>query len=121
MTSIEIDLYSQLLYLGRFVAVTLLFISAGSILAVNRPQWAGSWLLLGGAILSSALAAIRLLGLLPQNGGLWGLLAFEVGETLSYVLAGTGILLVSMKARSPVDEPLGGEITADYQLGPQAN
>lgn len=102
----EVDLYSQLLYLGRFVVVTLLFISAGAILAVNRPQWSGSWLLLGGAILSSGLAAIRLLGLLPTNSGLWSLLAFEAAETLTYVLAGTGILLVSMKARSTGDEML---------------
>ncbi len=105
----EIDLYSQLLYLGRFVVVAMLFISAGAILVVNRPQWTGSWLLLAGAILASALAAIRLLGLLPPNSGLWGLLAFEAVETISYVLAGSGILMVSMKARSSSEEPLGAE------------
>ena len=107
--SMEVDLYSQLLYLGRFVVVTLLFISAGAILAVNRPQWTGSWLLLAGAILSSALAAIRLLGLLPPNSTLWSLLAFEVAETLTYMLAGAGILMVSIKARATGEEPFGAE------------
>lgn len=102
--SMEVDLYSQLLFLGRFVVVALLFISAGAILVVNRPQWTGSWLLLTGAILASALAAIRVLGMLPSSSGLWGLLAFEAAETVSYVLAGTGILLVSIKSRTTGDE-----------------
>ena len=100
----EVDLYSQLLQLGRFVVVALLFISAGAILVVNRPQWTGSWLLLTGAILSSALAAIRVLGMLPATSGLWGLLAFEAAETISYVLAGIGIMLVSINSRSSSDE-----------------
>ena len=37
------------------------------------------------------------------------LLAFEVAETLSYVLAGAGILLVSMKARTISDEAAQAE------------
>ena len=104
MTTMEADLISQLVYLGRFVVVALLFISAGAILAVNRPQWTGSWLLLSGAILSSALAAVRLLGLLPANAGLWWLLGYEAVESISYLLAGVGVLLVSMKSRASARE-----------------
>jgi hypothetical protein len=100
---VNADLYGQLIYLGRAVSIALLFISAGTILAVNRPHWPGSWLLLAGAILSSALAAVRLLGLLPSES-VWSLLAFEAAETLSYLLAGVGIVLVSMKARTIDDE-----------------
>lgn len=105
----ESDLYGQLIYLGRSVSIALLFISAGAILAVNRPQWPGSWLLLAGAIISSALAAIRVLGLVAANSNITVLLAFEAAETLSYVLAGAGILLVSIKARTISDEPLTTE------------
>lgn len=105
----DAGLYGQLIYLARSVSVALLFISAGSILAVNRPQWPGSWLLLAGAIVSSALAAIRLLGLMPPDSGILALLAFEAAETGSYVLAGAGILLVSIKARTISDEPLSTE------------
>ncbi len=100
----EADLFGQLIYLGRSVSIALLFITAGAILAVNRPQWFGSWLLLAGAIVSSALAATRLLGLISNNN-VWTLLAFEAAETTSYVLAGVGILLVSIKARTISDEP----------------
>lgn len=103
MYPMEPDLFGQLLYLARSVAVALLFITAGAILAVNRPQWRGSWLLLGGAILSSALAGLRLLGLVSPAANIWFLLAYEAMETLSFVLAGTGILLVSIKARTVSD------------------
>ena len=105
----ESDLFGQLVYLGRAVSVALLFISAGAILAVNRPQWPGSWLLLAGAIVSTSLAAIRLLGLVSVTSSISVLLAFEVAETLSYVLAGAGILLVSMKARTISDEAAHAE------------
>ena len=100
----EADLYSQLIYLARSVSIALLFITAGAILTVNRPQWPGSWLLLAGAILSSALAATRLLGMVSNNS-VWILLAFEAAETLSYALAGIGILLVSIKSRTIEDDP----------------
>ena len=102
----ESALFSQLIYLARSVSVALLFVTAGAILAVNRPQWMGSWLLLGGAILSSSLAAIRLLGLVEPTSGIVAQLAFEACETVSYVLAGSGILCVSVKARTISDEPL---------------
>jgi hypothetical protein len=102
----DTDLYGQLIYLARSVSIALLFISAGTILAVNRPQWTGSWLLLAGAILSSALAATRLLDLMPSDN-VWSLLAFEAAETISYLLAGIGIVLVSVKARTIDDEVSG--------------
>lgn len=108
----EADLWGQLIYLGRCVGIALLFIAAGAVLAVHRPHWTGSWLLLAGAILSFALATIRLLGLTPHNN-LWTLLAFEAAETTSYMLAGIGILLVSIKARTISDEALDAERAVD--------
>lgn len=113
----EADLFGQLIYLARSVSIALLFITAGTILAVNRPQWFGSWLLLAGAIVSSSLAATRLLNLIANNS-VWVLLAFEAAETTSYVLAGIGILLVSIKARTIDDEPPDVDRAADSSGAP---
>jgi len=40
-----------------------------------------------------------------SNNSVWILLAFEAAETLSYALAGIGILLVSIRSRTIEDEP----------------
>jgi hypothetical protein len=55
--------------------------------------------LLVGAIILSALSGVRLIGLLPRETDVWLLIAFEAGDTLGYMLAGLGAVLVSMRAR----------------------
>ena len=95
----EPDLISALVHLARATVSAWLFTIAGVILVVSHPRWHGSWLLLVGAIVLSALAGIRLIGVLPQDANVWALLAFEAGDTLGYFLAGIGILLVSIQAR----------------------
>jgi hypothetical protein len=95
----EPNLISALMHLARTTLSAWLFTIAGVILVVSHPRWRGSWLLLIGAILLSALAGIRLIGLLPQDANEWVLLGFEVGDTLGYILAGLGVLLISIRAR----------------------
>jgi hypothetical protein len=95
----EPDLLSTFVHLIRATLSTWLFTIAGVILVVSHPRWRGSWVLLVGAILLSALAGIRLIGLLPREANPWVLLAFDAGDALGYVLAGLGALLVSMRAR----------------------
>jgi hypothetical protein len=95
----EPNLVGTLIHLARSTLSAWLFIIAGVILVVSHPRWPGSWLLLVGAILLSALAGIRLIGLVPQEANIWILLAFEAADTLGYVLSGLGIVLVSMRAR----------------------
>ena len=94
------DLIGELMGLTRSVGIALLFTTAGAILAVHRPRWRGSWLLLGGAIVSSTLAGFRLLGIFSPDGNVWIAVGYEAFETLSYLLSGVGILLVSMRARA---------------------
>lgn len=93
------NLVGTLMYLARSTLSTWLFTIAGVILVVSHPRWHGSWVLLVGAILLSALAGVRLIGLLPRDPSVWILLAIEAADTLGFVLAGLGMLLVSIQAR----------------------
>jgi hypothetical protein len=95
----EPDLASTLVHLIRITLSAWLFTIAGVILVVSHPRWRGSWVLLVGAILLSALAGVRLIGYLPGDANIWILLALEAGDTLGYVLSGLGVLLVSIRAR----------------------
>ncbi len=87
------------MYLARYTSSAWLFTLAGVILVVSRPQWTGSWVLLIGATFSSALIGIRLLGYLERDTTGWSLVGYEAAETLSFILAGVGVLLVSLRAR----------------------
>ena len=93
---------AELLYLARFSVSAWLFTIAGVIMVISRPHWYGSWWLLVGSIVSAALAGMRMLGALPESN-LWVALACEATETLGFVLTGTGVLLISMRARRPQD------------------
>lgn len=95
----EPALISALVHLARATVSAWLFTIAGVIMVVSKPRWRGSWVLLVGAILLSALAGVRLIGFLPRDPDVWVLLAFEAGDTLGYVLAGLGVLLISIRAR----------------------
>ena len=93
------DPIGALMYLARFVLNPILFAIAGSILVVARPKWHGPWWLLVGAVLSVAVVGIRLIGLPPRDAsaGVW--LAYEASESLGFILAGVGVLLVALRAR----------------------
>jgi hypothetical protein len=93
------DLLGEFFYLARFGVSAWLFTIAGVIMVISRPAWPGSWWLLGGSIVSSALVGMRLIGF-GADGELWSALAAEAIETLGFVVTGCGVLLVSMKARS---------------------
>ena len=95
----EPDLIGTLINLARATLSAWLFTIAGVILVVSHPRWRGSWVLLVGAILLSTVAGIRLIGFTPKEADIWVLLAFEAGDTLGYVLAGLGIVLVSIRDR----------------------
>lgn len=95
----EPDLISALVHLARTAVSAWLFTIGGVILVVSKPRWRGAWVLLVGAILLSVIAGIRLIGLVPKDADVWVLLALEAGDTLGYVLAGLGVLLVSIRAR----------------------
>jgi hypothetical protein len=95
----EPNLVGTLIYLARSTLSAWLFTIAGVILVVSHPRWRGSWVLLVGAILLSALAGIRLIGLVPDNADVSVLLAFEAGDTLGFVLSGLGIVMVSIRDR----------------------
>jgi hypothetical protein len=95
----ETDLIGTLIYAAQSNVSAWLFTIAGVILVVSHPRWRGSWVLLVGGVLLAALAGIRLTGFPPRDADVWILLAFEAGDTLGYVLAGLGMLLVSMRAR----------------------
>jgi hypothetical protein len=95
----ESNLVGTLMYLARSTLSAWFFTIAGVILVVSHPQWRGSWVLLVGAFLLSALAGIRLIGFLPRDADLWVMLAVEAVDTLGYVLAGLGVLLVSIRTR----------------------
>jgi hypothetical protein len=95
----EPSLVGTLIYLTRSTLSAWLFTIAAVILVVSHPRWRGSWVLLVGAILLSALTGIRLIGFLPRDPDVWVLLAFEAGDTLGFILAGLGVLMVSMRAR----------------------
>jgi hypothetical protein len=93
------DFYGELLYLMRYTLSAWLFTIAGVILVVSRPQWSGSWLVLVGAVFSSTLVGIRLIGFLERDPTGWGAVAYEAAETFSFFLAGVGVLLVSIRSR----------------------
>lgn len=93
------ELVGEFLYLARFSLVSWLFTIAGVMMVVSRPRWYGSWWLLLGAILSSALVGMRLLGFVPRDASVWVWVAYEAGETLGFVLTGIGVLMVSMRQR----------------------
>ena len=93
------DLVGEFLYLARFSLVSWLFTIAGVMMVVSRPRWYGSWWLLLGAILSSALVGMRLLGFVPRDASVWVWVAYEAVETLGFVLTGIGVLMVSMRQR----------------------
>jgi hypothetical protein len=93
---------SVLIELARTTLSAWLFIIAGVILVVSHSQWMGSWVLLIGAILSSAIAGILLIGFVPEDADVWILLTFEAGSTLGYFLTGIGAVMVSMQARKNI-------------------
>jgi hypothetical protein len=93
------DLLGEFLYLARFSLVSWLFTIAGVIMVVSRPRWPGSWWLLAGAIISSALVGARLLGFVPRDASVWVWIAYEALETLGFVLTGVGVLMVSVRQR----------------------
>jgi len=103
------DLVGEFLYLARFSLVSWLFTVAGVMMVVSRPRWYGSWWLLLGAILSSALVGTRLLGFVPANGSVWFWVGYEAAETLSFILTGIGVLMVSMRQRESRREVISSE------------
>jgi hypothetical protein len=100
----EPSLLGTLMFLARATLSAWLFLIAGVILVVSHPRWRGSWLLLFGSILLSALAGVRLMEVLPRDSNVWIMVGFEAWETLGYVLSGIGVLLVSVRARSDTPE-----------------
>ena len=88
-----------LIELIRSTLSAWLFMIAGVILVISRSRWLGSWVLLIGAILLSAVTGLQLIGVVPKDANVWILLAIEASETLGYVLTGLGAVLVSMQAR----------------------
>lgn len=90
------DLLGGLMYLARSVLNPILFTIAGLILVVARPRWHGPWWLVVGAVLSVAVVGIRLLGP-PRDASANVWLAYA--ESLGFVLAGIGVLLVALRAR----------------------
>lgn len=103
------DLFGEFLYLARFSLVSWLFTIAGVIMVVSRPRWYGSWWLLLGAILSSGLVGLRLMGFVPRDASVWVWVAYEAGETLGFVLTGIGVLMVSMRQRQTRREVISRE------------
>jgi hypothetical protein len=95
----EPDLVSTFIHLIRVTLSAWLFMIGGVILVLSHPRWRGSWVLLLGAIMLSAFAGIRLIGFVPRDASVWVLVAQEAGDTLGYVLAGLGVLMVSIRAR----------------------
>lgn len=93
------DLLGEFLLLARSTLSAWLFMIAGVILVVSRPRWRGSWVLLVGALVLSGVVGVRLMGILPRDANVWILVGFEAADTFGYVLAGIGILLVSLQAR----------------------
>lgn len=93
------ELLGEFLYLARFSLVSWLFTIAGVMMVVSRPRWYGSWWLLLGAILSSGLVGMRLLGFVPREASVWLWVAYEAGETLGFILTGIGVLMVSVRQR----------------------
>jgi hypothetical protein len=93
------ELLGEFLYLARFSLVSWLFTIAGVMMVVSRPRWYGSWWLLLGAILSSGLVGMRLLGFVPRDASVWLWVAYEAGETLGFILTGIGVLMVSVRQR----------------------
>ncbi|HEX2565862.1 MAG TPA: hypothetical protein VHL85_03325 [Burkholderiales bacterium] len=93
------DVVGEFLYLARFSLVSWLFTVAGVIMVVSRPRWPGSWWLLVGAMFSSALVGVRLLGFVPRDASVWVWIGYEAGETLAFILTGAGVLMVSMRQR----------------------
>jgi len=75
------------------------------IMVISRPRWYGSWWLLLGAIISSALVGVRLIGFVPRDASVWVWVAYEAVETAGFILAGTGVLMVSMRQRA--EQPRG--------------
>jgi len=106
------DLFGEFVYLARLSLVSWLFTIAGVIMMVSRPRWFGSWWMLLGAILSSALVGMRLLGFVPRDASVWVWVAYEAGETLGFVLTGIGVLMVSMRQRQS-----RGEVTSTQASG----
>ena len=93
------EIVGEFLYLARFSLVSWLFTIAGVIMVVSRPRWPGSWWLLVGAMISSALVGVRLLGFVPRDANVWIWIGFEATETLAFILTGAGVLMVSMRQR----------------------
>jgi hypothetical protein len=93
------DVLGEFLYLARFSLVSWLFAVAGVMMVVARPRWPGSWWLLVGAIVSAALVGVRLLGFVPREASVWVWIGYEAAETLSFILTGAGVLMVSMRQR----------------------
>jgi hypothetical protein len=98
----EAELVATLFQLTRATLSAWLFTIAGVILVVSHPRWRGSWVLLIGAIILSALAGIHLIGLIPSDADIQVLLAFEAADTLGYVLAGLGVLMISLRSRKEI-------------------
>ena len=98
------DLLGELVHLARFGISAWLFTIAGVIMVISRPRWYGSWWLLLGSIVSAALVGFRLIGFFPPSTNVWVAVALEAAETLGFVLAGTGVLLISMRSRARKDE-----------------
>jgi len=103
------DFVGEFVYLARFSLASWLFTIAGVMMVVSRPRWYGSWWLLVGAILSSALVGVRLLGFVPQNGSVWFWVGYEAAETLGFILTGIGVLMVSMRQRRSRSELTSSE------------
>jgi hypothetical protein len=99
MFKMEPQQVSVIIDLIRSTLSAWLFMIAGVILVISRSRWMGSWVLLIGAIILSAITGIQLIGVAPKDANVWILLAFEAGNTLGYVLTGIGAVLVSMQAR----------------------
>lgn len=101
----EPDLASTLVFMIRATLSAWLFTIGGAILVVSQPRWRGSWVLLVGAIVLSAFAGIRLIGFIPRDANVWIQVGMEAGDTLGYILAGLGVLLVSIRARKERPSP----------------
>lgn len=93
------DPIGALMYVVRFVLNPALFAIAGAVLAVSRPRWLGTWFLLSGAALSLVVVGMRVAGI-PSNAAsaeVW--FAYELTESLGFLLTGLGVLLVAWRAR----------------------
>lgn len=93
------DPVSSLMYVMRFILNPALFAIAGILLAFARPRWLGTWLLLVGAMLSLGVVALRLTGLPPRDASEYVWFAYEVAESLGFLLTGVGVLFVAWRAR----------------------